>query len=38
MEQDWRVIRVDKNLLSRRATLLDKVAKALARPTPIALG
>ena len=31
MEDDWRVIRVNKNLMRRRATLLGKVDTALRR-------
>jgi very-short-patch-repair endonuclease len=30
MEEGWRVIRVNKNLLARRATLVGKVRTALA--------
>jgi very-short-patch-repair endonuclease len=31
MEDEWRVIRVNKNLMARRATLLGKIRRGLAR-------
>ena len=35
MEEEWRVIRVDKALMARRAELVRKIERALTRPRPL---